>query len=324
MYDITTILLILGQFFPIILPQYLLATTIVCYCDIAELNKGLYRCLHWDWHRHRHICINTTQAIIQQWSLRKCKAVWFPIWLEMSDKTGGATDITKYCKATEAAAADGRDVWESAPALALSHWHQFLSVFCCLYGVISYKEISDLWIVTDDMSAWDVIWIQNIHCCVRLGYCFTPYQRQWLYNGAPLVAFYDTLGIRRMYFRLKPPASSRGALLKRVVCVWQGCCFTDGTHHIARLVMSKNDILIINLIVWLLPRLLVAERTSWVQSSNFPRKCADCCPEHNWSKRQGQSKKVPELHQREKAGVLGSISTPQLWWCHSQWGWCQG
>ena len=28
-------------------------------------------------------------------------------------------------------------------------------------------------------------------------FCFTPYQRLWLYNGAPLVAFYDTLGIRR-------------------------------------------------------------------------------------------------------------------------------
>ena len=37
-----------------------------------------------------------------------------------------------------------------------------------------------------------------------LGYCFTPYQRLWLYNSAPLVAFYDTLGIRRMYSRLKP------------------------------------------------------------------------------------------------------------------------
>ena len=37
---------------------------------------------------------------------------------------------------------------------------------------------------------------------VRLGYCFTPYQRLWLYNGAPLVAFYDTLGIRRTYSRL--------------------------------------------------------------------------------------------------------------------------
>ena len=45
---------------------------------------------------------------------------------------------------------------------------------------------------------------------VRLGYCFTPYQRLWLYNGAPFVAFYDTLGIRRTYSRLKPPASSRG------------------------------------------------------------------------------------------------------------------
>ena len=45
---------------------------------------------------------------------------------------------------------------------------------------------------------------------VTPGYCFTPYQRLWLYNGAPLVAFYNTLGIRRTYSRLKPPASSRG------------------------------------------------------------------------------------------------------------------
>ena len=29
-------------------------------------------------------------------------------------------------------------------------------------------------------------------------------------HTAPLVAFYDTLGIRRTYSRLKPPASSRG------------------------------------------------------------------------------------------------------------------
>ena len=60
------------------------------------------------------------------------------------------------------------------------------------------------------------LWISTPSCClplyflgffsrkqrsrpiwVRLGYCFTPYQRLWLYNGAPLVAFYDTLGIRR-------------------------------------------------------------------------------------------------------------------------------
>ena len=45
---------------------------------------------------------------------------------------------------------------------------------------------------------------------VRLGYCFTPYQRLWLYNGAPLVAFYDTLGIRRTYSPLKHPVSSWG------------------------------------------------------------------------------------------------------------------
>ena len=51
----------------------------------------------------------------------------------------------------------------------------------------------------------------NIYLClVWFGYCFTPCQRLRLYNGAPLVAFYDTLGIRRTYSRLKPPASSRG------------------------------------------------------------------------------------------------------------------
>ena len=33
---------------------------------------------------------------------------------------------------------------------------------------------------------------------------------QWFRHTSPLVAFYDTLGIRRMYSRLKPPASSRG------------------------------------------------------------------------------------------------------------------
>ena len=42
---------------------------------------------------------------------------------------------------------------------------------------------------------------------VRLGYCFTPYQRLWLYNGVPLVAIYDTLGIRRTCSRLEPPGS---------------------------------------------------------------------------------------------------------------------
>ena len=49
-----------------------------------------------------------------------------------------------------------------------------------------------------------------LQCYVMLGYDFTPYQQLWLYNGAPLVAFYDMLGIRRTYSRLKPPASSRG------------------------------------------------------------------------------------------------------------------
>ena len=54
--------------------------------------------------------------------------------------------------------------------------------------------------------------------------CFTPYQRHWLYNGAPLVAFYDTLGIRRTYSRLKLPASSRGTINERV---WVSGHFLD-------------------------------------------------------------------------------------------------
>ena len=50
-----------------------------------------------------------------------------------------------------------------------------------------------------------------VACDVRLGYCFSPYQRLWLYNGAPLVAFYDTLGIRRTYSRLNPRRPHGGA-----------------------------------------------------------------------------------------------------------------
>ena len=48
-----------------------------------------------------------------------------------------------------------------------------------------------------------MFWQKSYRWDFRLGYCFTPYQRLWLYNGAPLVAFYDTLGIRRTYSRLK-------------------------------------------------------------------------------------------------------------------------
>ena len=51
--------------------------------------------------------------------------------------------------------------------------------------------------------------------CILLGYCFTPYQRLWIYNGAPLVAFYDTLGIRRTYSRLKPRRPHGGPSLKK-------------------------------------------------------------------------------------------------------------
>ena len=50
----------------------------------------------------------------------------------------------------------------------------------------------------------------NLNVQVMVWLFFPQYQRLWLYNGAPLVASYDTLGIRRTYSRLKPPASSRG------------------------------------------------------------------------------------------------------------------
>ena len=66
----------------------------------------------------------------------------------------------------------------------------------------------------------------------RLGYCLTPYQQLRLYNAPHLVAFYDTLGIRRTYSRLKPPASPRGSsavaghcqiqLCRRSTCVLSG------------------------------------------------------------------------------------------------------
>ena len=62
---------------------------------------------------------------------------------------------------------------------------------------------------------------------VRLGYCFTPYQRLWLYNGAPLFAFYDTLGIRRAYSWLKPSASSRWTENWVNMCHRRGCSFPE-------------------------------------------------------------------------------------------------
>ena len=49
---------------------------------------------------------------------------------------------------------------------------------------------------------------------VRLGYCFTPYQRLWLYNGTPLVAFYDTLGYGGRILDLNPPRPHGGVGLR--------------------------------------------------------------------------------------------------------------
>ena len=59
-----------------------------------------------------------------------------------------------------------------------------------------------------------------------LGYCFTLYQGLRLYNGAHLVAFYDTLGIRRTSSRLKPrrPHGGPGEVTPEYTRQLDGCC----------------------------------------------------------------------------------------------------
>ena len=79
----------------------------------------------------------------------------------------------------------------------------------CMLACSSSLLVNSVPVRLRDKGVFCLVSIMGV---VRLGYCFTPYQRLWLYNGAPLVAFYDTLGIRRTYFRLKPPASSRGIM----------------------------------------------------------------------------------------------------------------
>ena len=83
-------------------------------------------------------------------------------------------------------------------------------------------QMIELWLAVGPLSL-EGVFLQNFRCVlliklllqlviyIWLGYCFTPYQRLWLYNGAPLVAFYDTLGIRRTYSRLKTPGVLTGA-----------------------------------------------------------------------------------------------------------------
>ena len=85
------------------------------------------------------------------------------------------------------------------------------------YKVIVLRRISDYGYITAYplVAFYDTLGIRRTYSRLKppassrgsfmLCYCFTPYKRLWLYNGAP----YDTLGIRRMYSRLKPPASSR-------------------------------------------------------------------------------------------------------------------
>ena len=81
----------------------------------------------------------------------------------------------------------------------------------------------------------------------RLGYCFTPYQRLLLYNDAPLVAFYDTLGIRRTYSRLKPPASSRGSKCEMIGAYWYGDLIKQYEVSLSQML---NDILWPDHIQW--------------------------------------------------------------------------
>ena len=61
---------------------------------------------------------------------------------------------------------------------------------------------------------WVFVDVMLAEYLIRLGYCFSPYQRLWLYNGAPLVAFYDTLGIRRTYSRLEPRRPHGGGVFE--------------------------------------------------------------------------------------------------------------
>ena len=73
---------------------------------------------------------------------------------------------------------------------------------------------------------------------VRLG----PYQRLWLYNGAPLIAFYDTLGIRRTYSRLKPPASSRGFPFERSILLCLNFLISNHKFPVFKNTKSSNKI----------------------------------------------------------------------------------
>ena len=55
-------------------------------------------------------------------------------------------------------------------------------------------------------------------------------QRLWLYYCAHLVAFYDTLGIRRTYSQLKPPASSRGICNQKIFYCCKNVKITSQFH----------------------------------------------------------------------------------------------
>ena len=97
----------------------------------------------------------------------------------------------------------------------LKSWNLSLSVFFSCILILLIILIKPLTTKAYDRRASGDCGTSGV-IMLWLCYCFTPYQRLWLYNGAPLVAFYDTLGIRRKYSRLKPLASSQGVSVRKI------------------------------------------------------------------------------------------------------------
>ena len=69
----------------------------------------------------------------------------------------------------------------------------------------------------------------------RLGYCFTPYQRLWLYNSAPLVAFYDTLRTRRKKKIVRYMYSETCICGLFYLSVLLPCADLDGVHALSKI-----------------------------------------------------------------------------------------
>ena len=101
-----------------------------------------------------------------------------------------------------------------------------LSLLSWLVFYVTFNDISVIYVTATDMQAY---WrrsctymygrgpnaIDISHCSLTCP-SYTDKGPSFLYGDSDtpphLVAFYDTLGRRRMYSRLKPPASSRGSI----------------------------------------------------------------------------------------------------------------